>query len=466
MNMFGRFLKFVAAFASLILMNGCSVGPHYKAPQPEAVKYHAADPQLVNDAPFDARWWKQFEDPVLDSLVQNCLSANTSIRIAQARLAESRAVYDERKFDRFPTAPASVSYSYAKEQIPPFFTDPVTVNTFRSGFDATWEIDLFGRVRHGIAAARSDNQALEADLHDMEVSVVAELARNYFELRGAQWRLAVAARSLKNQQETLRLTQLRRDAGVGEEQDVASAAARVAAIDATIPLLELETRRAEYRLAVLTGTRPGELSADLSPRTYAPIDKSLPIGNPADLLRRRPDIRAAERRLSAATERQGVAVAQLFPTVSVSAFVGFLAGRGSLFFTGNSFASTASPAVSWSAFDLGRVRARIRGSNAVTDQALASYQDTVLRALEETENSFANYYAQQARLVRLNAQAQESKRAADIARLRYREGVTDFLTLLDAERTQLEAEDAVAGSERDVYVAVIALYKALGGVPS
>jgi multidrug efflux system outer membrane protein len=464
--MFGRHAKSIAATASLFFMSGCSVGPHYKAPQPEAVKYHAADPQLVNDAPFDARWWKQFDDPVLDSLVEKSLSASTSIRIARARLAESRAVYDERKFDRYPTVPASVSYSYAKEQIPPFFNDPVTVNTFRSGFDATWEIDLFGRVRHGIAAARNDNQAIEADLHDIEVSVVAELARNYFELRGAQWRLAVAARSLKNQQDTLRLTQLRRDAGVGEEQDVASAAARVAAIDATIPLLELETRRAEYRLAVLTGARPGELSADLSPRSYAPIDKTLPIGNAADLLRRRPDVRAAERRVAAATERQGVAVAQLFPEVSVSAFVGFLAGRGSLFFTGSSFASTASPGVSWSAFDLGRVRARIRGSNAVTDQALASYEDTVLRALEETENSFSNYHAQQVRLVKLNTQAQESKRAADIARLRYREGVTDFLTLLDAERTQLQAEDAVAESERDVYVAVIALYKALGGVPS
>ena len=464
--MFLRFHKIMALSASLVCIAGCSVGPHYKAPQPEAAKYHAADPQLVTDAPFDARWWKQFDDPALDSLMDKALAANNSIKIARARLAESRAVYDERKFDRFPTVPADASYSYAKEQIPPFFNDPVTVNTFRSGFDASWEVDLFGRVRHEIAAAGSENQAIEADLHDLEVSVVAELARNYFELRGAQWRLAVAARSLKNQQDTLRLTQLRRDAGVGEEQDVASAAARVAAIDATIPLLELETHRAQYRLAVLTGTRPGELSADLSPRNYSPIDKALPIGNAADLLRRRPDIRAAERRVSAATERQGVAVAQLFPEVSISTFIGFLAGRGSSFFTTSSFATTASPGVSWSAFDLGRARARVRGSNAVTEQALASYEDTVLRALEETENSFSNYHAQQERLIKLNTQAHESKRAADIARFRYREGVIDFLTLLDAERTQLQAEDAVAESEKDVYVAVIALYKALGGVPS
>jgi multidrug efflux system outer membrane protein len=458
--------KYFVIFAGMLGAGGCAVGPHYKAPQPDAVTYHAADPQLLSKAPFDPRWWKQFEDPVLDSLIQKSLVANTSIRVARARLAESRAVFDERKLDRYPTVPADVTYTYAKEQIPGFFNQPTTINTFHSGFDAFWELDVFGQVRHGVAAARSDNQAFEADLHDVEVSMVAELARNYFELRGAQWRLEVAERSLKNQRDTLRLTQLRRDAGVGEEQDVASAAARVAAIDATIPPLEFETKRAEYHLAVLTGTRPGELSADLSPRSYSPIDKALPIGNASELLRRRPDVRAAERRLSAATERQGVAVAQLFPQVSVSAFVGFLAGRGSLFFTTQSFASTASPSLTWSAFDLGRARARVRASNAATDEALASYDDTVLRALEETENSFSNYRAQQERLVKLNAQAQESKRAADIARLRYREGVIDFLSLLDAERTQLQAEDAVAESERDVYVAVIALYKALGGVPS
>ena len=461
-----RLLKYSVFFGALFGVSGCAVGPHYKAPQPAAVTYHEADPQLVTEASFDTRWWKQFDDPVLDSLMEKSLAANTSIRVASARLAESRAIFDERKLDRYPTIPVQASYSYAKQQLPGFFNDPITINTFRSGFDASWEIDLFGRVRHGVAAARSDNQAVEADLYDVEVSVVAELARNYFELRGAQWRLAVAERSLKNQRETLRLTQLRRDAGVGEEQDVASAAARVAATDATIPLLEFETKRTQYRLAVLTGTRPGELSADLSPRNYAPIDKPLPIGNAADLLRRRPDVRAAERRLAAATERQGVAVAQLFPQVSVSAFVGFLAGRGSLFFTTRSFASTASPGVTWSAFDLGRARSRVRASDAVTGEAFASYEETVLRALEETENSFANYHAQQVRLVTLNTQAQESKRAADIARLRYREGVIDFLSLLDAERTQLQAEDAVAESERDVYVAVIALYKALGGVPS
>jgi len=461
-----RLLRILAFPFALFFANGCAVGLRYKAPQPAAVQYHSVDPNLVSETPFDARWWKQFEDPILDALVERTLRSNNSIRIARARLAESRSIFDERKLDRVPTVPVEASYQYSKQEIPGFGDERRTINTFQSGFDATWEADLFGRVRHGVAAARADNQAVEADLHDVQVSVVSELARNYFELRGAQWRLAVAARSLTNQRETLRLTQLRRDAGVGEEQDVASAAARVAATEATIPAIEYEVTSAGYHLAVLTGTRPGELNADLAPRNYPAIAKALPIGNPGELLQRRPDVRSAERRLAAATERQGVAVASLFPQVSVSGFVGFLAGRGSLFFTGDSRAWSVSPGLSWSAFDLGRARARVRGSSAATEEALASYEDTVLRALEETDNSLANYHAQQAQLIKLDDQARESKRAADIARLRYREGVIDFLQLLDAERTQLQAEDSVAQSERDVYVAVIALYKALGGVPN
>ena len=184
------------------------------------------------------------------------------------------------------------------------------------------------------------------------------------------------------------------------------------------------------------------------------------------MLHRRPDIQAAERRLSAATERQGEAVAGLYPNVSISSFIGFLAGRGSLFFTPSSFATTISPAISWAAFDLGRARARVRGAGGVTDEALATYNDTVLRALEETENAFTSYRTQQQRLIELDTEAQESKRYADIARLRYKEGVIDFLQLLDAERTQLQAEDQVAQSESDVYIAVISIYKALGGGPS
>jgi multidrug efflux system outer membrane protein len=460
-----RYAKLLIIGLILLAGAGCAVGPRYKAPTLAPVTLHSADAQLVNERPFDGSWWKQLEDPVLNSLVERTLASNNNIRIARARLAESRSIFDERKLDRYPTVPVQASYEYEKQVIPGFTSKPVTINTFAAGFDAFWELDVFGRVRHNVAAARADNQAFEANLRDVQVSAVAEMARNYFQLRGAQWRLAVAERSLTNQRETLRLTQLRRDEGVGEEQDVASAAARVAAIESTIPSLEADVARAEYRMAVLSGTRPGELNADFAPREYPAIEKVLPIGDPQQLLQRRPDVRFAERQLVAATERQGVATANLFPKVSVSGFVGFVAGRGSLFFTGSSAAWSTGPGVSWSAFDLGRARAAVRGSNAAADEAVAYYQETVLRALEETENSLVNYHAQQNKLVKLNDQARESKRAADIARLRYREGVIDFLTLLDAERTQLQAEDSVAEAEQDTYLSVVAIYKALGGLP-
>ncbi|MGB8985593.1 MAG: efflux RND transporter permease subunit, partial [Candidatus Sulfotelmatobacter sp.] len=293
----------------------------------------------------------------------------------------------------------------------------------RTGFDAVWENDIFGGVRRRVAAAQHGTEAAAADVQTLKVSIAAEVAVNYFQLRSAQWRLDVAKHTVANQKGTLRITQNRRDAGVGEEQDVASAAARVAAVEATIPPLEFEIKRAEYRIAVLSNVRPGELAIDLSPRAYQPISKMLAIGKPEELLQRRPDVLAAERRLAQASETVGVARAQEFPQVSVSAFIGFLAGRGSTFFTPDSLGASVGPSISWSAFDLGRNRARLRGAKASLDESTAAYQDVVLRALEETEDSFAEYRSQHERLVRLMAQAGESKRAADIARLRYREGV-------------------------------------------
>src|SRR5258705_8791698 len=340
------FHKSFPPLVAMLLATGCAVGPHYKSPKPDAVKFHAADANLVTQQPFNTRWWNQFEDPILDSLVDRSLASNNGIRIARARLAEARAIFDERKLDRFPTVPVTASYQHSKEQIPGFGDQRRRINNFTAGFDAFWEADLFGRVSHGIAATRAENQAFEADLHDVQVSVVSELARNYFELRGAQWRLAVADRSLTNHRESRRLSQLPRDAGVGEEQDVASAAARVAVIESTIPSFEFDVSRAEYRLAVLTGARPGELNADLTPRDYPAIAKALPIGNPGELLQRRPHVRSSERLLAAATERQGLAVAGLFPQPSVPGCLAFVAGRRRLFFPAAAQSWTASPAFS------------------------------------------------------------------------------------------------------------------------
>jgi multidrug efflux system outer membrane protein len=296
--------------------------------------------------------------------------------------------------------------------------------------------------------------------------VAAEVARNYFEVRGLQQQLAVAERSLVNQRETLRLTTVRRDAGIGEEQDVASAAARVAAIEASIPPIRSAIAQREHHIAVLIGTRPGALGVDLSPRPYPPLTKALAIGEPGSLLRRRPDVRAAERRLASATAIEGVAAAELYPQISISGFLGLLAGRGNTFFNASdSRAWAVTPALSWAAFDLGSARARLRGAEGATRESIAEFEQIVLRALEETENALVNYREEQERLVRLTDQARESARAATIARTRYQAGVVDFLALLDAERTQLQAEDAVAQAEAGVFTSVIAVYKALGGIP-
>ena len=443
---------------------GCAARRPYTPPEVAPASLTRLDATAVDTRPFDPRWWAQFSDPVLDTLVVRALESNHDVRIAVARLDQARAFRDESALDRYPHVPVGASVDRRDQAQPGFSDEPQVVTTYRAGLNAFWEVDLFGRVRSQIRAASANAQSFEAALDDVRVSLVSEVAANYFLLRGLQHQLAVAERNLTNQRESLRLTIVRRDAGIGEEQDVASAAARVAGTEATVPPLRSALAEREHRLAVLVGARPGALGVDLAPRAYPPLAGTLAIGEPDALLRRRPDVRAAERRLASATATEGVAVADLYPRITLSGFLGFLAGRGSLFGTSDSRAYAVTPALSWAAFDLGGARARLRGAEAGTRESLAAFERTVLRALEETENALVRYRQDQERLVKLADQARESSRAAAIARVRYREGAIDFLGLLDAERTELQAEDAVA--EADVFVSVVGVYKSLGGIPS
>ena len=444
---------------------GCATLRPYTQPTVQPAALVNVDPALQNTQPLDPRWWGQFEDPVLDSLIERALAANLDVRVAVARVEQARAIFDETSLDRYPHVPVTASID-RREQVVPGFSDVRRgITTIRLGFDAAWEIDLFGRVRSAIQAASATAEAFQADLDDVRVSIVAEVARNYFELRGLQQQMAVTVRSLANQQETLRLTRVRRDTGIGEEQDVASAAARVSAIEAVMPPIQAELSQRAHRLAVLVGERPGHLQADLSPRAYPPLGRAIAMGEPESLLTRRPDVRAAERQLAAATGREGVAAADLYPRVTITGFLGFLAGRGSLFGKSDSVAWAVTPALSWAGFDLATPRARLRGAAAATRESAAQYEHVILLAIEEVENSLVAYREQQKRLVALVEQARESTRAAGIARVRYREGVADFLSLLDAERTQLQAEEGVAQAEAGVFTSLIAVYKSLGGVP-
>src|SRR5580698_5044307 len=461
-------LTIVTGAASALLLAACAVGPDYRTPDTAPVVLHNAQTSAFAPQTPDSIWWQQFEDPELNELERRALAQNLDLRAAFDRVKAARAVFVERKLDYAPHVPLDATYAHSEEQQPGFGSNRFNIQSDSLGFDATWEIDLFGHVRRSVEAARADLGAERANYRDAQVTVAAEVARNYFELRGAQRRLEVARENLGSQQQTLELTQLLDEAGRGQELDVQRSRARLKATEATIPPLEAAEKQADYRLAVLLGERPGALDQELGPAAVATYAKALPIGDPAELLRRRPDVRAAERQLAAATARVGVATADLFPRVNVAGFVGFLSGDvGRLFGTGadnNARAWSVTPTVSWAAFDMGSVRARLRASEAQSDAAAANYEKAVLTALEDTENSFVAYSTQQTQLKSLTEQAQASRRAAELADTQYREGVADFLVLLDAQRTQLDAEDSVAQAETAVNVSVVAIYKALGGV--
>ena len=337
-------------------------------------------------------------------------------------------------------------------------------NLYHAGFDANWELDFFGRVRRAIEAGTADVGAEEASRRDVLVSLLAEVASNYFDLRVAQNQLAVARQNAETLQQTLELTQALLAAGRGTELDVSRAEAQLNVTLATIPPLETRIARDSHRLGVLLGQQPTVLVTLLSaPLPLPGLPTLIALGKPEDLLRRRPDIRIAERDLAAATARVGVGTADLFPRITVLGSVGVEAG--SLLGLGKGGIDTFSlgPSIFWAAFDLGRVRARIRAADARTEAALAQYEQRVLLALEETENALVDFQRQQARRDSLHASAHASEKAVALARLRYQFGVADFLTVLDAERTLLSAQDLLAASETRTATTLIAVYKALGG---
>jgi outer membrane protein, multidrug efflux system len=458
-----RFIRNTALFTALALAGCASVGPDYKAPATPAAHVQGVDAARENAMQFQAQWWQQFNDPVLNALIEHAAKGSFDLRIAAARLNESRALLGSAKSDQLPTVDTDLAYSRAIEQQPGFTTQRIPITTYEAGFDASWEIDLFGGVRRSVEAARADVGASEASLRDAQVTLFAEVARNYFQLRGTQQRLAIAQRNIANQADTLKLIAARAQIGTASEQDVASASAQLSAVRAQLPVLETQAKAYEYRLAVLVGERPGELDVDVSPTTFKPIATVLPIGNADDVLARRPDVRVAERQYAAATARIGVAKADFFPHVSIGGFLGFLAGQSNDFGGPASRAFSIGPSITWSGLNVERVRSNLRASEARADAAQSNYQRTVLAAIEDVDNAVVGYNAEHERVEQLMAQSEQSRRAADLARIRYREGATGYLELLDAERVQLAAEDDLAQSETAIDTKAVALYKALGG---
>lgn len=447
---------------------GCAVGPDYKPRQIDM------PPQFANAAEsgfaqsdVQTDFWKLFDESVLHDLVEAALDANKDLEQARANLRASRAARRVVGFDSYPTITAGASRFHvlqSEQQMPGFTRAEREFDDADAGFDAAWELDLFGRVRRGREAARAEEQAAAAEVRNAQVTVTAEVARNYFVLRGLQEQLEVATRNAQNQRQTLDLTQARLDAGRGTELDKSRAEAQLKTTLASIPPLRASIATTTYRLSVLTGRLPNALSSALmTPQPLPALPQLTAIGNPDALLRRRPDIRSAERNLAAATARVGIAVGDLFPRVTFFGSVGYNAARlGDL---GDPQTDTYSygPSISWAALDLGRVRARIDVAKAQTQAALAVYEATVLTALEETEGALVTYGHAQSRRATLEEAAAASSKAANLARQRFEGGLADFLNVLEAERDALTAQDSLAQSRTQTATALIAVYKALGG---
>lgn len=410
-------------------------------------------------------WWREFTDPALTELVEAAMAANPDIRIAFSNLQEARALSREAGYDRYPSVDASADYSrnLNSQETESGQALPRTNNNYQAGFDASWELDLFNRVSSQIETQAALAESAEANLQYMYVTIAAEVARTYVELRGAQHRLDIAVRNQKNQAETHELTQVLLDGGRATALDVARAKTQMTLTAATIPPLEAQMTAAINRLSVLTGQVPDTLRNQLSDKAPLPeLPVTVAVGDAESLLKRRPDIRAAERTLAASVSAYNVATADLFPTVRLLGSLGFVATNLSSFGT-SALAGSLGPSLEWQVFNRDSVRARIDQADARSQAQLATYDKTVLAALEETQTALSNFAREEERRATLQLAAQSAKHSGELAKQRFDEGYDDFLDVLDAERTLLETEDTLANSEIASVLNLIGIYKALGG---
>ncbi len=480
MRIGGRAAAFCAAILGLaILAGGCSVGPNYQKPDVAvAPGWKEAQQSGVDTRSADlSRWWQSFNDTLLNSLAERTVQSNLDLRLAEARIREARAARAVTAAGAWPTIDVSGSYSRSRNSSnalagssqggggsPSSGGGAVEQDLFKTGFDASWEIDVFGGVRRSVEAANATLEASVEGRRDVLVTLLGDVAKNYIDLRGLQRRLAVARDNLMAQQETLDLTRVRFEAGLANDLDAAQAEARVNTTAAQIPTLESSLKQAAYALDVLLGLQPGALWDELSKETAIPrLPPEIPVGLPSELLRRRPDIRRAERQLAAATAQVGVATADLFPKFSLTGAFGFQSISASDWFTGGSRIWSVGPTIRWPIFDAGKIRANIEVRNAQQEQALRLYEKTVLTAFQDVETSLVNYSKEQARYRSLINAVAANRRAVQMANELYLKGLNDFLNVLDAQRSLYSAENDLAQSEAAMASNMVSLYKALGG---
>ena len=454
----------------LLLLAGCAVGPNYHPPQTKApANWSEAQSGGATNAPVQfTDWWKTFHDPELDSLIERAVKANYDLRIAEAQLLQARALRSGVAWEFTPTFNGSTSFRdrQLSKNAQSFVGSGQKLQThlYDAGFDASWEIDIFGGLRRQLQQANALYASVEDHRRAVLVSVLAEVARNYVDVRGLQQRVDINRRNIIAQQESTEIVRARFNAGLTSELDVKQAEVLLATTRAQSPTLETALKQTVHQLSVLIGREPGALLDELA--TTAPVPSlppEVPVGLPSELLRRRPDVRAAEHDLAAATANIGVQTAELFPKFYLLGAAGYSTISASSWISPGSQYWAAGPTMTWRILDFGRIRAQIKAADAQTKQALAVYEKTVIIAFQDVENALVAYGNEQVRYRALADAVAANRRAMELANELYTKGLGDYLNVLVTQRALFSVEDQLADSQRTVTANLVALYKALGG---
>jgi NodT family efflux transporter outer membrane factor (OMF) lipoprotein len=463
-----RAYLYLGALPIVLILTACTtVGPNYSPPE---IKTPAAWQKEISGTATDkqseqetlAKWWTAFNDPVLSSLMERAVAGNLNLKQALNNVTQARIQRGITDTNKLPTVneTGSVGRSYSKD----FTGDFTGTNSFRAGLDASWELDIFGGVKRSIEAADANIQVTQESYRDALVSLLAEVALNYIDVRAYQSRLMVAKSNVMSQEETYNITKWRYQAGLITELDVENAAKLLEQTRSQIPSLKSGLEQAKNRIAVLLGSEPGAVDSELEEYKSVPITpKTTALGIPADLLRRRPDLRKAERSLAVQTARIGVAEADRYPKISLSGNIGLTALTLGKFFSTDGLSTGVSSGISWPVYQAGKIAKNIELQWAIQEQQLITYKAALLTALQDVENALIAYSYEQTRRDSLSKEVEFAKHAADISKDQYSSGLIDFQLVLEAQTTLTSAQDQLAQSDAQVISDLISLYKALGG---
>lgn len=449
-------------------VTGCTtVGPDYTPPDVSSPKswYSPLSGDLSSDGEGPgalAEWWQNFDDPLLSQLIERALKNNFDIKMATAKLREARAERRITRAERFPTVEASGGYTKSRSN--DASGNGTTRDSYSLDFDAGWEIDIFGGIRRSIEAADAEYDSITENYRDVMVSMIAEIALNYIELRIYQKQMILAENNIRIQSETLELTHHRFESGLTTALDVERATYNLEDSRSQLPVIRTNLDAAKHRIAVLLGQNPGTLHDELA--DFKPIPtaaETIAIGAPVDILRRRPDIRKAERELAAQSARIGVATAELYPKFTLMGTIGLESISSADLLSADSLVSSYGPRFSWKIFNAGAVRRNIEVQNALQEQALINYEFVITAAFEEIENTLVAYAEEQHRQQSLIKAEKAAQQAVVLALQEYNSGLSDFQSVLDTQRVLFSYQGQLAESQGNLTIDLIRLYKALGG---